>query len=458
MKQKLYRNNMKNRNFGKAGARSLNQRSGGEAAQLEQVVRCRRDQNLGCPAQPKTDSSCCFGISSLLILATFFLIGLVQGIGFTTIPSASNFLTSSHGFSFNPEQYGTLFVPMFAGAIFASFFGGSIAKKIGMKSVFSIGQIFNVVSMLIFAIAQLYLKEISVSFPLFMILMLCVGIGFGAALTSLNSFAFFFFPKRPKTALTALHSCLGIGTAIGPLAFSYFLKHGVWWYDAIWIGTLYFLLLLAAIVGFPNPHQLKTGKKVSSKKLPFASPIFWSFAAIALLYGICETTVGNWGPIFLHQGKQLMPASADLALSLFWGMITLGRIATVFLSFVVPARYLYCSLPPIILIGLILLYPSVSESWLFLSFGIAGLGCSAMLPLSIGFAQERFTSIAPLISGVMIGTYMLGFGLASQGVGLIYKFLHISFSTLFASLNGPVLLLLLLCVFVTYEERRAYRK
>ncbi len=392
-------------------------------------------------------------LSSLLVLATFFLIGLVQGVGFTTIPSASNFLTSSSGFSFNPEQYGALFLPMFVGAIFASFFGGTVAKRIGIKSVFSIGQIFNIISMLFFAIASLYLKEISISFPLFMILMLCVGLGFGAVLTSLNSFAFFFFPKRPKTALTALHSCLGIGTAIGPLAFAYFLKHGVWWYDPIWIGTLYFLLLLAALVGFPNPHQLIVEKKANSKKMPIASPILWSFIAIALLYGICETTFGNWGPIFLHQGKHLMPASADFALSLFWGIITLGRIATVFLSFVVPARYLYCSMPPIILIGLILLYPFVSESWLFLSFAIAGLGCSAMLPLSIGFAQERFTSIAPLISGVMIGTYMLGFGLASQGVGLIYKFLHISFSTLFASLSGPVILLFLLCVFVTYEEK-----
>jgi fucose permease len=307
--------------------------------------------------------------------------------------------------------------------------------------------------MLIFTCASFYSKEISISFPLFLVLMLCIGLGFGAALTSLNSFAFFFFPKRGKTALTALHSCLGIGTAIGPLLFAYFLKQGTWWYAPIWIGTLYFLLLLAAIAGFPNPHQLTAEKKANAKRVPFTSLILWGFIAIALLYGICETTFGNWGPIFLHQGKNLMPASADIALSLFWGVITLGRIATVLLSFRVPARYLYCSLPPIIFIGLILLYPSMSESWLLLSFAVAGLGCSAMLPLTIGFAQERFSSIAPLISGIMIGTYMLGFGLASQGIGLIYKFLHIPFSTLFASLSGPVILLFVLCLAVTKQKK-----
>src|ERR1700722_19903493 len=57
----------KNRDFGKAGAQSLNQRSGGQA-QLEQVVQCSRVQNLECPAQPEADSSCGFGIEGLKVL------------------------------------------------------------------------------------------------------------------------------------------------------------------------------------------------------------------------------------------------------------------------------------------------------------------------------------------------------------------------------------------------------
>ncbi len=392
-------------------------------------------------------------IAPFLVLGTFFLIGLLQGIGFTTIPSAGNFITSASGFSFNPEQYGALFLPMFAGAIFSSFFGGSIAKKVGIKTVLVFGQTFNIFSMLLFAMAAIYLHNSALSFPLFLILMLCLGIGFGAVLTSLNSFAFFFFPKRPKTALTALHSCLGIGTAIGPLAFEYFLKNGVWWYDGIWIGTLYFLLLIAALVGFPNPHHLIVKNKGKSS-LPLTSFILWGFIAIALLYGICETTFGNWGTIYLHEGKKLSIASSAFALSLFWGILTIGRILTVGLSFVMSTRYIYCSLPPIILLSLFLLYPTSQESLLLTSFGIAGLGCSAMLPLTIGFAQEKFATIAPLISGIMIGVYMLGFGLASQGVGLIYKVFHLSFSTLFAGLSGPIILLSILCFFVTHRKKR----
>lgn len=390
--------------------------------------------------------------AKILTLGTFFLVGLVQGMGFTTIPSAGNFITSGSGFSFNPQQYGSIFLPMIIGAIFASFLGGSIAKKVGIKTVLSFGQLFNILSMFLFSLTAIYLHNDTVSFPLFLSLMLCLGIGFGAVLTSLNSFAFFFFPKRPKTALTMLHSCLGIGTALGPIAFEYFLKNGVWWCDGIWIGTLYFLLLIAMLVSFPNPRHLGTKPK-SKSKLPLSSFALWGFVAIALLYGICETTFGNWGTIFLHQGKKISVASAALALSLFWASLTIGRLLTVFLSLKIPTRYIYYSLPPIMLASLFLLYPASQEDLLLTSFAVAGLGCSAMLPLTIGFAQERFASIAPLISGVMIGIYMLGFGLASQGIGLIYKIYHLPLSILFTSLGLPIIFLAILCLIVVRRKK-----
>lgn len=386
-----------------------------------------------------------------LTLSTFFLIGLLQGIGFTTIPSAGNFLTSASGFGFNAEQYGTLFLPMIAGAIFASFLGGSLSKKIGIKTVFSLGQLFNILSMVLFSLTALYIHSPSISFVIFLGLMLCLGIGFGAALTSLNAFAFFFFPNRPKTALTLLHSCLGIGTALGPIAFEHFLKHGVWWYDGIWIGTLYFLLLAAAFISFPNPHHIGAQQN-SGARLPLRSFILWSFIGIALLYGIIETTFGNWGTIFLHQQKRLSMNSAALALSLFWATLTAGRLLTVFLSFKLSTRTLYRCLPPLILASLFILYLSPQEISLLVSFAVAGLGCSAMLPLTIGFAQEKFTSIAPLISGVMIGVYMFGFGLASQGIGFISKTWHLPFSTFFISLSAPILLLGVLCFIATPKK------
>ncbi len=52
-----------------------------------------------------------------------------------------------------------------------------------------------------------------------------------------------------------------------------------------------------------------------------------------------------------------------------------------------------------------------------LSFGLAGLGCSALLPLAISFGQKELTTIAASVAGGLIAFYQIGYGLAAFGVG-----------------------------------------
>jgi hypothetical protein len=52
-----------------------------------------------------------------------------------------------------------------------------------------------------------------------------------------------------------------------------------------------------------------------------------------------------------------------------------------------------------------------------LAFGLAGLGCSALLPLTISFGQEELVSISAAMAGGVIAFYQLGYGLAAFGVG-----------------------------------------
>ena len=52
-----------------------------------------------------------------------------------------------------------------------------------------------------------------------------------------------------------------------------------------------------------------------------------------------------------------------------------------------------------------------------LAFGLAGLGCSALLPLTISFAQEDLVAIAAVTTGLVIAAYQLGFGIAAFGAG-----------------------------------------
>jgi hypothetical protein len=52
-----------------------------------------------------------------------------------------------------------------------------------------------------------------------------------------------------------------------------------------------------------------------------------------------------------------------------------------------------------------------------LTFALAGLGCSALLPLAISFGQSELKGIAASAAGGLIAFYQIGYGIAAFGVG-----------------------------------------
>ena len=51
------------------------------------------------------------------------------------------------------------------------------------------------------------------------------------------------------------------------------------------------------------------------------------------------------------------------------------------------------------------------------AFALAGFGCSALLPLTISFGQERLVTMSAVVAGLVIAFYQLGYGIAAFGVG-----------------------------------------
>ena len=75
---------------------------------------------------------------------------------------------------------------------------------------------------------------------------------------------------------------------------------------------------------------------------------------------------------------------------------------------------------PFVLAGafvIIALLPEGATGLGVLAFGLAGLGCSALLPLTISFGQEELTAISAAMAGGVIAFYQLGYGIAAFGVG-----------------------------------------
>ena len=159
-----------------------------------------------------------------------------------------------------------------------------------------------------------------------------------------------------------------------------------------------------------------TSDQKSRTKLPSR---FWIFAAFALLYGIVETMNGNWATLYMSQSLGATAATASFALTAFWGMVTVGRVLFAAIAKRFPANRTYRLLPFVIVVAFVILasLPTGSVGLGILAFGLAGLGCSALLPLTISFGQAELTVIAASVAGGLIAFYQMGYGIAAFGVG-----------------------------------------
>jgi len=159
----------------------------------------------------------------------------------------------------------------------------------------------------------------------------------------------------------------------------------------------------------------------------------WLYAIAVFLYGIVETLNGNWAVLYLSAERGASARAASFALTAFWVMVTLGRVLIASISRYVRARWIYVALP-ILLVAVFQLAARVQDASAgILAFGLAGLACSAFLPLSISFGGSEFPQLSAVMAGELIAFYQLGCGVAAFGIGPLRDWIGLPFHTIFAT-------------------------
>ena len=127
---------------------------------------------------------------------------------------------------------------------------------------------------------------------------------------------------------------------------------------------------------------------------------------------------GNWSQLDLAS-LGVKPATASLALTGFWAMVTIGRVLIAAIQRWLPSRAAYHGLPFLLAaaFALIAALPHNAPGAAVAAFCLAGLGCSALLPLTISFGQEKLASYETAVAGGVIACYQGGYGVAAFGVG-----------------------------------------
>jgi len=359
--------------------------------------------------------------------ATVQVAGLVQGIVLVTFPAASTIFTSARDYDLSRSQYGAMFGPQVITAVLAALAGAGLlwpglARRVSEKAIYLSGLAADLGAMLLLILSWLVVAEHGLAYGLLLAATACLGAGFGLAVPSLNTLTAAFHPGSQDRAVLTLNALLGLGTALAPLFVAAFTGLGFWVGLPVAAACLLVALLTISVrlplhpasspaaAGAPAP-----ARRAGPGRLPRGLMVF---AAFALLYGFCETMNGNWSQLDVTY-LGVRSSTAALALTAFWALVTAGRVLVAGLQRWLPSRAAYHVLPFVLAgaFALIAALPRDAPVAAVAAFALAGLGCSALLPLTISFGQEKLPGSQTAVAGGVIAAYQVGYGLAAFGVG-----------------------------------------
>jgi fucose permease len=361
-----------------------------------------------------------------------FAAGVVQGVALVTFPATSTIFTSPAYYGLSSTAYGGMFVPQAVTAVTAALLGAGLTTRLGLKRVYLLGLLADLLAMAVLLLSQQAMTNQPLAYGMLLLATASLGAGFGLTVPALNTFAAAFFPAAVERAILLLNALLGLGTALAPVFAALFVGFGDWRGLPLLVALL-LLLLLAFSLRLPlrpaaAEHAIAEGQ--GRARLPAR---FRVFAMFALLYGVVETMNGNWATIYMTADAGASTTAAALALTAFWGMVTVGRVLFAAVERWLPERRTYTLLPFVVVVAFVVVarLPAGSPELGVFAFGLAGLGCSALLPLTIGFGQEELAVAGATVASWLIASYQIGYGIAAFGVGPLERITGLSLGTLY---------------------------
>lgn len=249
---------------------------------------------------------------------SFFIFGFVDNLKGATL---SNLLVD---LDFSYAQGGSILFAAYLGFFIATLAAGVLADSVGNRRILILAGGLICVGILAFAAASTF-------WPLFGA-MLIVGLGMGCIEVSGNGLIVQLHPLNRGRYLNLLATFHGIGALLVPLYAGWLLNAGVSWRQVFQYSLPLAVLLTAVFVLTPAPA--KSPKKPAEAsgfdwqavgKLGFTRQMIWFYAAIAFYVG-AELGIGAWIVEFLQRSKGFSLTGATGFLSLFFGMIMLGRV------------------------------------------------------------------------------------------------------------------------------------
>ena len=338
-------------------------------------------------------------------------------------------------FDVSLSEIGFLMTIQCFGGILALFLGSRFAEKVKKSLIVPIA--FGALGL------GLLIVGYSPSFLFLQFAFFITGFFIRIADIFLNAFVGQMHQEKSGIYLNRLHMFFSIGAFTGPFYSGLLIKLDFHWQQIYSIiGILFVVSALLGcwcILPMGRMHQTQAPKNRASLKFLeiIQDPKIWILGATLLFYSFHQLSVTVWLPYYMEDTLGASKEMANLAISLFWFGIILGRF---FVSIIVknqdPARLLSLGA----FVGAVFLVVGIYSRDIFLTtsaYFLVGLLTGAVIPLAFTICYKIFPEVIALattflsiflLSGQMVGPWLLGI---SAEMFTIYHAIFLTVITLF---------------------------
>jgi fucose permease len=290
---------------------------------------------------------------------------------------------------------GVLYMTIAGGTIVSSLASGTILTRFGTGRVTLVSCIMTAGALLGYSTSPSLIWLLVCAIPL--------GLGVGAVDAGLNNYVAAHYKAHH---MSWLHCFWGVGATLGPVIMAQFITNNAWRYGYLTVAAIQCVLVIILFFTLPLWDKLAKIHKANANSdhieladaLPepdsSTPPLKIKGVKLALvsflLYCGIEATIGLWGASFLVNMKDVSASTAAQWVSLYYAGITAGRFITGFITFKVSNRNLIRGGQIIALIGALLLFLPLPDSFSFAGFMIVGFGLAPIYPCMLHETPVRF--------------------------------------------------------------------
>jgi len=371
-----------------------------------------------------------------LAYLAFISLGLPDGLLGVAWPSIRAF------FHLRLDALGGLLMMSTGGYLLSSFNSGRLLAHMNVGMLLALSCLATAASLLGYASAPHWWAMV--------VLALVTGLGAGAIDAGLNTYAALHFTSR---TVSWLHGFYGIGAALGPIIMTYGITRGhpwQWGYAVVGTGQLALTVCFAGTRSRWSETRSPKGVDRMAEAEPVSSastlrlPAVWLSLAIFFTYTGLEACAGTWAYSLFVEARGILPITAGLWISAYYGSLTAGRFLSGIIAGRVPASFLlrlcFCG----IVSGATLIWLATSPWANSMGLALTGLSCAPVFPSLIATTPARLgkahtanavgfqiasaclgPAVLPTVLGVLAGRFSLEvIGPTLLGLALLALALH----------------------------------